>query len=146
MQRQFLQNEFDILFKNFFDEIPTFVPTTKRDIRYPLNIYEDDDLLTFEFVVLDTPKSHLSITTNEQNNVITVSRQTPSEYRKTNDDSKRTYVVKSIVERDFKYSWKINSAFDLSKTNSKIVSGLLIVTIPHSKESIPQQVEIQIEN
>ena len=138
MSTQFLERSyhpFDLLFRNLFDTGAQFIPATEAKQQYPINIFEDDSGLTFELACTGIPKDAIEI--KLEGDMITFSYD-----KDKNPEPKRNYIHRGIAKRSFNLGWKIDSKFDLRKSNASFKNGLLEISIPFSKGSELKTLEI----
>ena len=128
----------DVLVKNFFDKDATFDKPSRQSIPHPLDIYEDDDGITFEIACVGLTKTDIDISIEED--MLKVS------YEKDVDKkpSPETYYHYSGVKKSsFDFGWKVARRFNLSKAEAEMVNGLLCITIPFSSEAKPKTLQIK---
>tara|TARA_B110000211_G_scaffold100021_1_gene116425 strand:+ start:81 stop:512 length:432 start_codon:yes stop_codon:yes gene_type:complete len=128
----------DVLVKNFFDKDATFDKPSRQSIPHPLDIYEDDDGITFEIACVGLTKTDIDISIEED--MLKVS------YEKDVDKkpSPETYYHYSGVKKSsFDFGWKVARRFNLSKAEAEMLNGLLCITIPFSSEAKPKTLQIK---
>lgn len=127
---------FDLLWKNIFDDNAKF-NTLVDKINYPVDIYEEENGVTFELAVVGLNKEDVQIQVQGENLRIKYEKPQAQE---------RHYVYKGIVRRSFDLQWKVSTKFDLSKLEATMDRGLLKIFVPLSEEKKPKLVEIKTIN
>lgn len=127
---------FDLLWKNIFDDNSKF-NTLVDKINYPVDIYEEENGITFELAVVGLEKDAVQIQVQGENLRIKYEKPQTQE---------RHYVYKGIVRRSFDIQWKVSTKFDLSKLEATMDKGLLKIFVPLSEEKKPKLVEIKTIN
>lgn len=125
---------FDLLWKNIFDDNSKF-STLVDKINYPVDIYEEDNGITFELAVVGLEKDEIHIEVQGENLRI--------KYEKPKDTTERFHIYKGIARRSFDIAWKVSSKFDLSKLDASLDKGLLKIFVPLSEERKPKMIEIK---
>jgi len=130
---------FDILVRNFFDTGSMFAPANQTNIKYPVDIYEDEKILIFEIAAVGLDKKDITIEVD--NNILRVS------YNKEEDDeeNKRHFFQRSIAKRAFSYGWKLSEKFNLTEISATMDKGILKIQIPlaEEKEKIKNIIKIK---
>ena len=128
-------SEFDILFRNLFDRESYFAPFQTTRAPHPVDIYETKEGLFFEVACTGLGKDDVEI--DIDHDILRIA------YNKTQEDqSDRTYQLKSIAKRSFDLAYKVTSRFDLSKADATLVNGLLVIKIPPVTESLSKKLQI----
>lgn len=134
------RNPFDILIKNFFQDASTYLPLAETKVPHPVDIYTNEKGLFFEIACTGISKEELKI--EIQDNILRVN------YDKLKDSgccevNDCDYIHKGIARRSFNLGWKIDSKFDLSKTDAEFKDGLLKISIPFTKGSEAKTLKIK---
>ena len=58
-----LLNDFDLVWKNFFDQSSKFLPVTSNKMNYPVDIFTTDNGIQFEIAAVGLEKSDIEILT-----------------------------------------------------------------------------------
>lgn len=124
---------FDLLWKNIFEDNSRF-NTIYEKINYPVDIYEEEDGITFEIAVVGLSSQDIEIKVQGENLRIKYDRPK-------NED--RLYVYKGIARRSFDLEWKVSTKFELSKLEATIDKGLLQIFVPLSEEKKSRLIEIK---
>lgn len=124
---------FDLLWKNIFEENSRF-NTIYEKINYPVDIYEEQDGVTFEIAVVGLNSEDIEIKVQGENLRIKYDRPK-------NED--RLYVYKGIARRSFDLEWKVSTKFELSKLEASLDRGLLKIFVPISEEKKSKLIEIK---
>ena len=135
--QQYALSPLDVLVKNFFDNDSVFNKPDNRSVKHPIDIYEDDDGLTFEVACTGLNKSDVDITI--EGDVLKIA------YDK--DDNlklgEKQFYHSGIKRSSFNFGWKIARRFELAKADAKMENGLLSITIPLANESKPKSIKIK---
>ena len=132
--------EFDILWKSFFDHGASFKPIKEKAVSHPCDIQETDNGLRIEIAAVGLSKEDIDIIVDSETLRIA--------YRKTEDEKKKEkdeyrYLHRSIRKASFDLGWKISSKYELSKLDASLEKGLLTLDIPFAKENKPVKVTIK---
>lgn len=132
--------EFDILWKSFFDHGASFKPIKEKAVSHPCDIQETDNGLRIEIAAVGLSKEDIDIIVDSETLRIA--------YRKTEDEKKKEkdeyrYLHRSIRKASFDLGWKISSKYELSKLDASLEKGLLTLDIPFAKENKPVKVKIK---
>ena len=136
-QYGFNYSPLDVLVKNFFDNDSVFNKPDNRSVKHPIDIYEDDNGLTFEVACTGLDKSDVDITI--EGDVLKIAYD-KDDNEKVGD--KRFY-HSGIKRSSFNFGWKIARRFELAKADAKMENGLLAITIPLANESKPKSIKIK---
>lgn len=124
---------FDLLWKNIFEDNAKF-NTLVDKINYPVDVYEEDNGITFELAVVGLDKEDIQIQVQGENLRIKYERPQSED---------RPHIYKGIARRSFDLEWKVSTKFDLSKLEATLDKGLLKISVPLSDEKKPKLVEIK---
>lgn len=132
--------EFDILWKSFFDNNASFKPIKEKAVSHPCDIQETDNGLKIEIAAVGLTKEDIDIIVDSETLRIA--------YRKTEEDKKKEkeeyrYLHRSIRKASFDLGWKISSKYELAKLSASLELGLLTLDIPFAKENKPVKVKIK---
>lgn len=132
--------EFDLLWKSFFDSNSIFKPIREKVVNHPCDVQETDNGLKIEVAAIGL--------TSDEIEIIVDSETLRIAYRKTEDEKEKEkneyrYLHRSIKKASFDIAWKISSKYDLAKLNASIDKGLLTLDIPFAKENKPKKIEIK---
>jgi len=130
-----LYNPYDLLFRNLFESGATFEPAEQAKQQYPINIFEDDLGLTFELACSGIPKEAIEV--KLEGDMITFSYD-----KDKTPEPKRNYIHRGIAKRSFNLAYKLGTKFTPNKASANFSDGLLIVTVPFSKEVAPKVLKI----
>ena len=130
--------ELNLLFKNELSRGKSFFEPfgDETKVPYPLDSWFNDEFLVFEIPILDAKREDIQITKTSDKLRIKYTRSNRE------DESKRTYVKKSVIKRDFDLSWGITSKFDYTGIQSVFENGILTIYVPFAKEAKPEEVPI----
>ena len=130
----FLYNDFDLVWKNLFDQKSSYLPVITNKMNYPVDIYTTDNGIQFEIAAVGKEKSDIEILTEGETLRI--------KYDKCVLD-KRDFIHRGIASRAFDFAWKISKELDLAKAEASMDKGLLTISIPYAKDRAPKQVVIK---
>ena len=138
MSTHFLERShhpFDLLFRNLFETGTQFTPAAQAKQQYPINIFEDDLGLTFELACTGIPKEAIEVKLEGDSITFAYDKaKTP--------DPERKYIHRGIAKRSFNLAYKLGTKFTPNKAIARFNDGLLIVTVPFAKESLPKVLKI----
>ena len=129
-----LFNDFDLVWKNFFDRNSNFLPIATTKMNYPVDIYTTDIGIRFEVAAVGLDKSNIEILTEGE----TLRVKYASDEKPLKD-----FIHKGIAKRAFDFAWKISNDLDISKANAEMDKGLLCIDIPYAKERAPKRLTIK---
>lgn len=132
--------EFDLLWKSFFDSNSIFKPIKEKVVNHPCDVQETDNGLKIEVAAIGL--------TSDEIEIIVDSETLRIAHRKTEDEKEKEkneyrYLHRSIKKASFDIAWKISSKYDLAKLDASIDKGLLTLDIPFAKENKPKKIEIK---
>ena len=134
--QQYALSPLDVLVKNFFDTDSVFNKPDNRSVKHPIDIYEDENGLTFEVACTGLEKSDVDITIEGDILKISYDRNVDHTFNK-------QYYQSGIKRSSFNFGWKIARRFELAKADAKMENGLLVINIPFANESKPKTVKIK---
>ena len=129
-----LFNDFDLVWKNFFDHKSSFLPVTSNKMNYPVDIFSTDNGIRFEIAAVGKDKSDIEILTEGETLRIRYDKE---------PETKREFIHKGIAKRAFDFAWKISKELDLTKANAAMDKGLLTIDIPYAKDRAPKRLTIK---
>ena len=129
-------NQFDVLFKNLFENDSLFQPAFEAKINHPVDIYENENGLTLEVACVGLEKTDVNI--DIDGDVLRIQYQ---KEEKENDVT--VYHRKQISRRSFNLAYKIASQFDLSKSEAIMRNGLLSIAVPRVESKITKSIKIK---
>jgi HSP20 family molecular chaperone IbpA len=132
--------EFDLLWKSFFDPNALYRPIKEKAVTHPCDIQETDNGLCIEIAAVGLDKEELNIIVDSETLRVAYRKPTSEEEEEQNE---YRYFQRSIKKASFDIAWKISSKFDLSKLEAKLDKGLLTLDIPFAKENKPKKVTIK---
>ena len=131
----------DLLFRNFFDTNSMFQSYVDTKPNYPVDVYTKDNELCFDIACVGLDKKDIDIQT--EGNTLKVSYQKPSIESNPSDAAAADYIHKGITRKSFDMGWKISAKYNLGNISASMKNGLLTITIPVAKESLPKMVTIK---
>ena len=137
--QQYALSPLDVLVKNFFDNDSVFNKPDNRSIKHPIDIYEDDNGLTFEVACTGLSKSDVDITI--EGDVLKVAYDREKEVPLPGNN--KQFYHSGIKKSSFNFGWKIARRFELAKADAKMENGLLVITVPFANESKPKSIKIK---
>jgi len=139
-----LVSPLDVLVKNFFDNDAVFNKPDNRSVKHPVDVFEDDNGLTFEVACTGLDKSDVDITI--EGDILKITYNKGEEERKSDNTpgrEQRRYYHNGIKRSSFDFGWKVARRFELAKANAEMNNGLLSITIPLANESKPKSIKIK---
>jgi HSP20 family protein len=131
-------DQFDLLFKNFFEVNSIFEPISGKNIYYPVDIRESSGDLVIDIAVVGINKEEIKIKV-EDGNVLRVIYDKPEEMENANE----IFITKRITRKSFNFGWRVSNKFDLGDIDAKMENGLLTIVLKKVKGSDPKTVEIK---
>ena len=132
--------QFDLLWKSFFDSNSVFKPVKEKVVNHPCDIQETDNGLRIEIAAVGLDKEDIDIIVDSETLRI-AHRKTEEDKQKENDEYR--YLHRSIKKASFDIAWKISSKYELAKLEAKLDKGLLTLDIPFAKENKPKKISIK---
>jgi HSP20 family protein len=132
--------QFDLLWKSFFDHNATFKPVREKVVNHPCDIQETDNGLRIEIAAVGLDKEDIDIIVDSETLRI-AHRKTEEDKQKEQDEYR--YLHRSIKKASFDIAWKISSKYELTKLDAKLDKGLLTLDIPFAKENKPKKISIK---
>ena len=136
--QQYALSPLDVLVKNFFDNDSVFNKPDNRSVKHPIDIFEDENGLTFEIACTGLEKSDVDITI--EGDVLKISHD---KNEKAPNKAIRQFYHSGIRRSSFNFGWKIARRFELAKADAKMENGLLVINIPFANESKPKSIKIK---
>ena len=131
----------DLLFRNFFDTNSGFQSYVEQKPNYPVDVYIKDNELCFDIACVGLDKKDIDIQT--EGNTLKVSYKKPSVESNPSNEEAPDYIHKGITRKSFDLGWKISAKYNLVNISAAMKNGLLTITIPVAKESLPKMVTIK---
>jgi HSP20 family protein len=128
----------DVLVKDFFNEKAEFAQPDSRTVNQPVDIFEDENGLTFEIACTGIPKELVEI---ELKGDYLCVRYNKKDLPKV--ENERRYYHSSVKKSSFNIGWKVARRFALAKASAEMNDGLLVVTIPYADENKPKSLQIK---
>jgi HSP20 family protein len=132
--------EFDLLWKSFFDPNALYRPIKEKAVTHPCDIQETDNGLRIEIAAVGLDKEEINIIVDSETLRVAYRKPTSEEEEEQNE---YRYFQRSIKKASFDIAWKISSKFDLAKLEAKLDKGLLTLDVPFAKENKPKKVTIK---
>jgi len=132
--------EFDLLWKSFFDPNALYRPIKEKAVTHPCDIQETDNGLRIEIAAVGLDKEEINIIVDSETLRVAYRKPTSEEEEEQNE---YRYFQRSIKKASFDIAWKISSKFDLTKLEAKLDKGLLTLDVPFAKENKPKKVTIK---
>lgn len=132
-----LWNEFDILFRDFFNSSDGFSLINQSKIHYPVDIRTFDDHVNIDIAIVGVDKKDVTIDMDDD--VLRVSYK--------NDDNKLQgkevgWIHRGITRRSFDFAWKLSSKHDSKNISATMDKGILSIKIPYQVEKLKRQIEV----
>jgi len=128
----------DVLVKDFFNEKAEFAQPDNRNVNQPVDIFEDENGLTFEVACTGIPKELVEIELKGDYLCVKYDKKTLPK-----NESERRYYHSSVKKSSFNIGWKVARRFALAKAKAEMSDGLLVVTIPYADENKPKTLTIK---
>ena len=103
---------------------------------YPLDAWFNDEFFVFEIPIVKGNVENVEIL--KEGDILRIKYSRPQPIT----DENRTYVTRSITQKDFNLAWKIPSTFDKDNISSTFENGLLSIFIPYAETQKPEKVQI----
>jgi len=132
--------EWDLLWKSFFDNNSVFKPVKEKAVNHPCDIQETDNGLRIELAAVGLDKDEIDLIVDSETLRVAYRK---SEDEKEKEQNEYRYLHRSIKKASFDIAWKISSKYDLQKLEAKLDKGLLTLDIPFAKENKPKKVTIK---
>jgi len=132
--------EFDLLWKSFFERDAIFRPVKEKVVNHPCDIQETDNGLRIDLTAIGLEKEEIDIIVDSETLRVAYRK---SEDEKQKENNEYRYLHRSIKKASFDIAWKISSKYDLQKLEAKLDKGLLTLDIPFAKENKPKKVTIK---
>lgn len=132
--------EFDLLWKSFFDPSSGYRPIKEKIVSHPCDIQENDKGLRIDIAAIGLDREDLDIIVDSETLRIAYRKPSSEEAEEKNE---YRYFQRSIKKAGFDIAWKISSKFDLVKLEANLDKGLLTLDIPFAKENKPKKIEIK---
>ena len=133
-KERLLFNDFDLVWKNFFDQSSKFLPVTSNKMNYPVDIFTTESGIQFEIAAVGLEKSDIEILTEGETLRVRYNKDT---------EEKREFIHKGIAKRAFDFAWKISKELDLAKAGATMEKGLLAIDIPYANDRAPKRLTIR---
>ena len=133
-KERLLFNDFDLVWKNFFDQSSKFLPVTSNKMNYPVDIFTTESGIQFEIAAVGLEKSDIEILTEGETLRVRYNKDT---------EEKREFIHKGSAKRAFDFAWKISKELDLAKAGATMEKGLLAIDIPYAKDRAPKRLTIK---
>jgi HSP20 family protein len=128
----------DVLVKDFFNEKAEFAQPDNRTVNQPVDIFEDENGLTFEIACTGIPKELVEIELKGDYLCVKYNKKDLPKV-----ESERRYYHSSVKKSSFNIGWKVARRFALAKASAEMNDGLLVVTIPYADENKPKSLQIK---
>ena len=134
LRERLLFNDFDLVWKNFFDRNSNYLPITQNKMNYPVDIFSTDNGIQFEIAAVGLEKSDIEILTEGETLRVKYGKE---------ENPTKEFIHKGIAKRAFDFAWKISNDLDISKAIAEMDKGLLCISIPYAKERAPKRLTIK---
>ena len=128
----------DVLVKNFFDKEAIFDKPTRTSVTHPIDVFEDENGLTFEIACVGLDKKDVKISI--ESDILKVSYDKGSQQKSTPE---KRYYHTGVRKSSFNLGWKVARRFNLAKANAEMKNGLLCIQIPLANEAKPKTLTIK---
>lgn len=127
----------DLLWRNMLSAHPELQSTSKANIGYPVDIWEDLEGLHFEIAVINSSKDDIDITV--ENNTLKITNKNREE---SDEILKRQYIHQGISRKKFDFAWELSNIYMLEDLKAKMLEGILRIDIPFTEEAVPKKIKI----
>ena len=128
----------DVLVKNFFDNESVFNKPDNRSVNHPVDVFEDENGLTFEVACTGLDKSDIDITIEGD-----ILKLAYDKGEKQKSDKSRRYYHSGVKKSSFNFGWKVARRFELAKATAEMNNGLLVIVVPYANENKPKTLKIK---
>ena len=128
----------DVLVKNFFDNDSVFNKPDNRSVSHPVDVFEDENGLTFEVACTGIDKDAIQI--NIEGDILKLAYDKGESQK---SDKSRRYYHTGVKKSSFNFGWKVARRFELAKADAKMENGLLVIAVPYANESKPKTLKIK---
>ena len=132
--------EWDLLWKSFFDSNSGYRPIKEKVASIPCDIQETDTGLRIEIAAVGLNKEELDIIVDSETLRVAYRKTEKEEEAEKNE---YRYLLRSIKKASFDIGIKISSKYDLQKMEAQLDKGLLTLEVPFAKENKPKKVTIK---
>ena len=132
--------EWDLLWKSFFDSNAGYRPIKEKVASIPCDIQETENGLLIEIAAVGLDKEDLDIIVDSETLRVAYRKSDKEEEAEKNE---YRYLLRTIKKASFDIGIKISSKYDLQKMDAKLEKGLLILDVPFAKENKPKKVTIK---
>ena len=127
----FERTPFDLLVRNFLTTEANYRPVEQNlKLAHPLDIYQDNNGLTFEIACTGIDKHDLEILVEGQTLRVNYNKKVNSEDEELQEELRLEYLYRGIAKRSFNLGWKVDPKFELSKAIPSFKNGLLTIMVP----------------
>lgn len=132
--------EWDLLWKSFFDSNSGYRPIKEKVASIPCDIQETDTGLRIEIAAVGLNKEELDIIVDSETLRVAYRKTEKEEEAEKNE---YRYLLRTIKKASFDIGIKISSKYDLQKMEAQLDKGLLTLEVPFAKENKPKKVTIK---
>lgn len=127
-----------LLADDFFNKSSRYTPKREGNTNHPVDISLNEDSLLFEIECAGLSKEDIEVETEGVHLRVTYKKEDA-----TKEDKK--YLFKSIKNKEFDMSFKINTDFDLKSAKATFANGLLIIEVPKNEKIKKDKLKIKIK-
>ena len=127
----------DLLWRNMLSAHPELQLTSKSNIGYPVDIWEDLEGVHFEIAVINSKRDDIEITVDNKTLKITNKNRKDSE-----EILNRMYIHQGISRKKFDLAWEMAGTYDLENLQATMSEGILSIDIPFTEEAVPKKIKI----
>ena len=132
-----IDREMNRVMNSFFGS-PAYDNGYDHDFMPPVNVRDDDDMVSLTFEVPGMDKGDIKIVVED--NILTVS----GEREFTDEKSEDNFVRAEIRSGSFSRSFTLPDTVDAEKVSADYKNGLLEVKLPKKEEKKPKQIEVKV--
>lgn len=142
-------SEFDILFKNMFDQSSHFSTIVNTDFKtpYPVDVSSNCENLKMEVAIVGADEKDIDVSVEDDILNVKYTKPEISCDEPVKSDSLRVYRIqhKGITRRSFDHAWRISQKYDLKKLNATLDKGLLTIIIPIAENKKAEKIQINVK-
>lgn len=132
-------DDFDVLFRDFFDTRSKFSQIPQTNFSYPVDIISKQEGIVINIAIVGVEKKDVNISLEDD--ILRVSYQHP-EVPDPNEQSKETYLHRGITRRSFDFAWKLSSKLDSTNINATMDKGILQIILLYKEDQSKRNIQI----
>lgn len=129
-------DDFDVLFRDFFDTRSKFSQIPQTHFTYPVDIISKQNGININIAIVGVEKKDVQIFMEDD--VLRVSYKHPD----VPENKDETYIQRGITRRSFDFAWKLSSKLDSKNINATMDKGILSIAILYKADKEKRNIEI----